>query len=757
MKEKLIIGITLMFAPLTFFAQQTKMNDFIDDLMQKMTLDEKIGQLNLLTSFGAVTGDKMSEDVEGKLKSGQIGGMFNILNPVSAREMQEIAVTKTRSKIPLIFGMDVIHGYETIFPIPLGLSSSWDTDLIERTAKEAAKEATSRGVNWNFSPMTDISRDPRWGRVSEGSGEDPFLGAAIAKAMVRGYQGDDLADAETLMACVKHFALYGAPEGGRDYNSVDMSRHQMYQYYFAPYKAAVDAGVGSIMTAFNIVDGIPSTGNKWLLTEVLRKQWNFGGFVVTDYTSIAEMEAHGLGNLQTVSAMALNAGVDMDMMSEGFTKTLKKSLAEGKVTEQEIDKACRYILEAKYKLGLFDDPYRYLPKQQKNFPNAGSRALALEAAKKSFVLLKNENQTLPLSKNKTIALIGPLADNQREMLGTWVITGKAEDAITVKKGFENHISNKSNLLYAKGANITNDDEMIKRLNYFGQEFVKKDTRSPEEMLNEAVETAKKSDVIIAVLGETHAMNGEAASRTDLNIPEAQQKLLKALKKTGKPIVLVVFSGRPLTLNWEKENCDAILAVWAGGTEAGNAVAETIFGDYNPSGKLTMTFPRNVGQIPIYYNHLNTGRPYKEGDPQTKFKSNYLDESNLPLYPFGYGLSYTTFKYSPVTVSTSELKGENTLLAEVTVTNAGKYAGEETVQLYIGDPVATVSRSLKELKGFQKIQLTSGESKTVRFEITPELLKFYNSNLEYDWEEGEFILYIGSDSSTTNRASVFWNK
>lgn len=757
MKEKLIIGITLMFAPLTFFAQQTKMNDFIDDLMQKMTLDEKIGQLNLLTSFGAVTGDKMSEDVEGKLKSGQIGGMFNILNPVSAREMQEIAVTKTRSKIPLIFGMDVIHGYETIFPIPLGLSSSWDTDLIERTAKEAAKEATSRGVNWNFSPMTDISRDPRWGRVSEGSGEDPFLGAAIAKAMVRGYQGDDLADAETLMACVKHFALYGAPEGGRDYNSVDMSRHQMYQYYFAPYKAAVDAGVGSIMTAFNIVDGIPSTGNKWLLTEVLRKQWNFGGFVVTDYTSIAEMEAHGLGNLQTVSAMALNAGVDMDMMSEGFTKTLKKSLAEGKVTEQEIDKACRYILEAKYKLGLFDDPYRYLPKQQKNFPNAGSRALALEAAKKSFVLLKNENQTLPLSKNKTIALIGPLADNQREMLGTWVITGKAEDAITVKKGFENHISNKSNLLYAKGANITNDDEMIKRLNYFGQEFVKKDTRSPEEMLNEAVETAKKSDVIIAVLGETHAMNGEAASRTDLNIPEAQQKLLKALKKTGKPIVLVVFSGRPLTLNWEKENCDAILAVWAGGTEAGNAVAETIFGDYNPSGKLTMTFPKSVGQIPIYYNHLNTGRPYKEGDPQTKFKSNYLDESNLPLYPFGYGLSYTTFKYSPVTVSTSELKGETTLIAETTVTNTGKYDGEETVQLYIGDPVATVSRSLKELKGFQKIQLTPGESKTVRFEITPELLKFYNSNLEYDWEEGEFILYIGSDSSTTNRASVFWNK
>lgn len=757
MKEKLIIGITLMFAPLTFFAQQTKMNDFIDDLMQKMTLDEKIGQLNLLTSFGAVTGDKMSEDVEGKLKSGQIGGMFNILNPVSAREMQEIAVTKTRSKIPLIFGMDVIHGYETIFPIPLGLSSSWDTDLIERTAKEAAKEATSRGVNWNFSPMTDISRDPRWGRVSEGSGEDPFLGAAIAKAMVRGYQGDDLADAETLMACVKHFALYGAPEGGRDYNSVDMSRHQMYQYYFAPYKAAVDAGVGSIMTAFNIVDGIPSTGNKWLLTEVLRKQWNFGGFVVTDYTSIAEMEAHGLGNLQTVSAMALNAGVDMDMMSEGFTKTLKKSLAEGKVTEQEIDKACRYILEAKYKLGLFDDPYRYLPKQQKNFPNAGSRALALEAAKKSFVLLKNENQTLPLSKNKTIALIGHLADNQREMLGTWVITGKAEDAITVKKGFENHISNKSNLLYAKGANITNDDEMIKRLNYFGQEFVKKDTRSPEEMLNEAVETAKKSDVIIAVLGETHAMNGEAASRTDLNIPEAQQKLLKALKKTGKPIVLVVFSGRPLTLNWEKENCDAILAVWAGGTEAGNAVAETIFGDYNPSGKLTMTFPRNVGQIPIYYNHLNTGRPYKEGDPQTKFKSNYLDESNLPLYPFGYGLSYTTFKYSPVTVSTSELKGETTLIAETTVTNTGKYDGEEIVQLYIGDPVATVSRSLKELKGFQKIQLTPGESKTVRFEITPELLKFYNSNLEYDWEEGEFILYIGSDSSTTNRASVFWNK
>ena len=740
-------------------AQQNdaKMDKFINELMLKMTLDEKIGQLNLLASPEAITGEKVSEDISNKIKTGKVGGMFNALDIETVRSLQKIAVSQTRLKIPLIFGIDAIHGYETIFPIPLGLSCSWDMDLIERTARETARESTSRGSNWNYSPMVDISRDPRWGRIAEGNGEDPFLGAEIARAMIRGYQGNNLANAQTMMACVKHFALYGASEAGRDYNTVDMSRYQMYQYYFEPYKASIEAGVGSVMTSFNVVDAVPASANKWLLTDVLRKQWGFKGFVVTDYSAIAEMQAHGLGDLQTASAMSLKAGADMDMMSDGFVNTLQKSLSEGKVTEKEIDRACRYVLEAKYKLGLFEDPFRYIPKKKENFPTKESRALALEAAKKSFVLLKNSNQILPLSANKNIALIGPLADNQREMLGTWVLAGKGEDAISVKQGFENHKEKGAKILYAKGANITDNDDIIKRLNYFGQNFVTKDTRSAEEMLKEAVEVAQKSDIIVAVLGESQTMSGESASRTDLDLPPSQQKLLKALKETGKPIVLVLFHGRPLTLNWESEHCDAILATWAGGTEAGNAVAEVLYGKYNPAGKLTMTFPKNVGQIPIYYNHLNTGRPYKDGNDGTKYKSNYLDQTNSPLYPFGYGLSYTSFEYGKIKTNKTNLQGNTSLIAEVSVKNTGKFAGEEVIQLYIGDPVASVSRSLKELKGFQKIKLNPNETKTVRFEITPEMLKFYNSDLTYDWEEGEFIIYIGNNSDTNNKVHVHWKK
>lgn len=757
MKKLLLIGVIVSLSCPSF--SQNDITAKAKQLLAKMTLEEKIGQLNLIIPGGAaVTGSVVSTDVENKIKKGLVGGLFGITTPEKVRKAQDLAVKGSRLHIPMIFGLDVIHGHKTIFPIPLGLSASWDMKLIEESAVTAAKEATADGLNWAFSPMVDIARDARWGRISEGSGEDPYLGGEIAKAMVRGYQGTDLSKNNTLMACVKHFALYGAAEAGREYNTVDMSRIKMYEYYLPPYKAAVDAGAGSIMSSFNEIDGVPATGNKWLLTDLLRKQWGFKGFVVSDYTSLNEMEAHGIGDIQGLSAQALKAGLDMDMVGEGMLATLARSVKEGKVSVTDIDAACLRILEAKYKLGLFDDPYRYIDESRpaKDILTAENRAVARRVAAHSMVLLKNSNQVLPLKKSGTIALVGPLADNRRNMLGTWVVAGDWKQSVSVLEGMKNVAGNNVNIITAKGANITDDTALfLKRVNALGVE-AEIDARTPAQMIDEAVAAANKADVVVAVVGESSNMSGESSSRADISIPASQQALLKALAKTGKPLVIVLFNGRPLTLVWENEQASAILDAWAPGTEAGNAVADVLFGNYNPSGKITATFPRSVGQIPIYYNHKNTGRPF-DGTGFPKFKSNYLDESNDPLYPFGYGLSYTKFEYSPVMLSKTNLKGNETLTATVTLSNTGKYAGEEVVQLYITDPVASVTRSVKDLKGFQKIMLQPGESKDISFQITTEQLSFFNSDLKKVWEPGKFIVRIGTNSAQLQSAELQWNK
>lgn len=743
--KKLILILTLI--SFHNFAQKVSKQMFINGLMKKMTLDEKIGQLNLLTAGEATTGSTVSTDIEKKIKAGQLGGLFSISTPQRIRKVQEIAVNQSRMKIPMIFGMDVIHGYRTLFPIPLGLSCSWDMSVIERSAQIAASEASADGICWTYSPMVDVSRDPRWGRISEGSGEDPFLGSAIAKAMVRGYQGNNYASSSNIMACVKHYALYGAAEAGRDYNTVDMSRTRMYNEYFPPYKAAVDAGAGSVMASFNEIDGVPATANKWLLDDVLRKQWGFKGFLVTDYTGINEMIDHGIGDLQTVSVKALKAGIDMDMVGEGFLTTLKKSVAEKKVNVSEIDVACRRILSAKYDLGLFQNPYRFCDenKAKTEIFSANNRNEARKIATKSFVLLKNSNQTLPLSKKGTIALIGPLADNKENMVGTWSVSGDFPKSISVLQGIKNVAGNQVNIVSARGANITSDAKLEERVSIFGKPTYR-DSRSDAEMIEEAVKVSANADVIVATLGEAAEMTGEAASRSDISLPQNQQDLLKALLKTGKPVVLVLFTGRPLTLTWENENVPAILNVWFAGSEAGNAIADVLFGDVNPSGKLSATFPRNVGQIPIYYSHKNTGRPL--GDDSKwfqKFRSNYLDVPNSPLFPFGYGLSYTTFQYSDIKLSKNSLTQTDKIMASVEVKNTGNFDGEEVVQLYIHDKVGSITRPVKELKGFEKIMLKKGESKMVSFTISVNDLKFYDNNLNYKAEAGEFELMIGTNS------------
>ena len=740
------------------FAQDAKMKMYVDALMKKMTLDEKIGQLNLVTPGGGVaTGAVVSSDVELKIKKGNVGGLFGVIGVDKIKQAQELAVNNSRLHIPLIFGSDVIHGYKTTFPIPLALSCSWDTEMIERSARIAASEASADGLSWVFSPMVDIARDPRWGRIAEGAGEDPYLGSKIAAAMVKGYQGNDLAANNTVMACVKHYALYGAAEAGRDYNTTDMSRIKMYEYYLPPYKAAVEAGAGSMMSSFNEVDGIPASANKFLMTDVLRKQWGFKGFVVTDYTAINEMIDHGMGNLQTVSALALNAGIDMDMVGEGFLTTLKKSLKERKVTQQQIEIACRRILEAKYKLGLFDDPYRYCntSRATKEVLSNDKRLAAREFAEHSFVLLKNNNQALPLKKSGTIALIGPLANNKSNMLGTWAVSGDNQLSIPVLDGIKNMIGSGINIMYAKGANISDDAAIVKEANVFGEK-IDIDKRSPQDLITEAVTTANSADVIVAVVGEASEMSGESASRSDIGLPASQVELIKALKKTGKPLVLVIMSGRPLTLPAESEMATAILQVWFAGHEAGNAIADVLFGNYNPSGKTTITFPRNIGQIPIYYNHKNTGRPLV-GEEWQKFRSDYLDIPNTPLYPFGFGLSYTSFSYSDVKISNNNPRGNQTVIASAKITNTGKYAGEEVVQLYISDPVASVARSVKDLRGFKKIMLQPGESKEVSFAVTTEDIKFYNASLQKVWEPGEFIIQIGTNSQNVKSAKINWNK
>ena len=756
MKTSVVLFVFIIGFLQFSFAQEirnSEMDAYIGKLMQQMTLQEKIGQLNLVTPGGGIlTGSVVSSGVEENLRAGKIGGIFGISGPKKIRKAQDLAVKESRLGIPLLFGSDVIHGYKTTFPIPLGLSCSWDMGLIEKTAQIAAQEATADGIFWNFSPMVDIARDPRWGRIAEGAGEDPFLGSQIAKAMVKGYQGDDLTDENTMMATVKHFALYGAAEAGRDYNTVDMSRLRMFNDYLPPYKAAVEAGAGCIMSSFNDVEGVPASGNKWLLTELLRNQWIFNGFVVSDYTSVMEMTAHGMGDLQTVSALCLKAGLDMDMVSEGFLTTLEKSLKEGKVSENEINLACRRVLEAKYKLGLFDDPYRYIDESrpEKDILTKENRKFARKTAARSFVLLKNETKVLPLKKSGAIALIGPLADSQNNMLGTWAPSGDHKLAVNVIDGFKNVVDGKVEIFYAKGANIVDDPDYAKKINIFGLK-AEIDKRSPEEMIQEALMVTENADVIVAVVGEASEMTGESANRTNLLLPESQKKLIRALAETGKPLVLVMMTGRPLALVEELKLADALLQTWHPGVEAGNAIADVIFGDYNPSGKLTATFPRNVGQIPIFYSSRNTGRP-QGSDTFEKFKSNYLDVENSPLFPFGYGLSYTTFEYSEFNLSSSEMSPSGKITASITVKNTGNFDGEEVVQLYIRDVVASITRPLIELKGFEKIFLKKGESKQVTFKLSLEELKFYNSDLNYIAEPGDFEIYVGGNSKDCLKAT-----
>lgn len=762
----------LLLSVITSFAQTNKNTSnnsiapkdiFVKDLLSKMTLDEKLGQLNLPTSGDITTGKANSSNIAKKIEEGKVGGLFNIKSVEKIREVQKVAVEKSRLKIPLLFGMDVIHGYETTFPIPLGLSCTWDMNLIEQTARMAALEATSDGINWTFSPMVDISRDPRWGRVSEGSGEDQYLGSAIAKAMVNGYQNNDLSAKNSMISCVKHFALYGAPEAGRDYNTVDMSRIRMYNEYFPPYKAAIDAGVGSVMASFNEVDGIPASGNKWLLTEVLRNQWDFNGFLVTDYTGIPEMIQHGIGDLQTVSALAINAGVDMDMVGEGLLSTLKKSVEEGKVSIETINKACARILEAKYDLGLFTNPYKNCDgKDTKLIFSKENRSFARKVASESMVLLKNspygteKQPILPLKKQGIIAVIGPMANTAHNMAGTWSVATKQDKSITVLEGIKTIIGNQAEIVHAQGCNIDYDSQFQARTTMFGKE-IPWDVRTKEEMLKEALEVSKNADVIIAVIGESAEMSGESSSRTNLDLTEAQKDLIYELKKTGKPIVLVLFTGRPLVIVDENENFSSILNVWFPGSEAGLAIADVLFGDVNPSGKLTATWPRNVGQIPIYYSHKKTGRPLGDNKIKDcgfeKFLSNYLDVCNTPLYPFGYGLSYTNFDYSNLEISNTKLSKGQKIEVSVKITNSGNFDGKEIVQLYIRDLVGSVTRPVKELKGFKKIAISKGKTEKVTFELSEEDLKFYNSDLNYVSEPGQFEIFVGPNSDTSNKITL----
>ncbi|MGY3089390.1 beta-glucosidase [Hymenobacter sp. UYAg731] len=730
-----------------------KMKQYLDGLMAKMTTEEKIGQLNLVSVGFDVTGPVVSKDVDANIRKGLVGGVFNTYTPIAVRKLQEMALKESRLHIPLMFGYDVIHGHRTIFPTALGLSASWDLKAIEQSARIAAEEASADGLDWVFSPMVDIARDARWGRISEGAGEDPYLGSRIAEAMVRGYQGpgNDLTNATSVMACLKHFALYGAAEAGREYNTTDMSKQRMYNEYLPPYKAAVDAGVGSVMSSFNDINGTPATANKWLMTDLLRKQWGFQGFVATDYTAIPELIDHGMGNAEQVAALALNAGIDQDMVGEEFLKYTALNLKSGAVAPAQLDAACRRILEAKYKLGLFTDPYRKVSAERatSTLMKPEFIAAARDIARRSMVLLKNERSALPLKKTGSIALIGPLANRQRDVIGSWSGAGDWHQAVSVEQGLRAAAPGLK-ITYAKGANIADDQQMLDRLQAHGGEL-ELDKRSTEDMIKEAVQVAQAADVVVAVVGESQGMTGEAAARADIGLPGQQLALLKALKATGKPLVLVLMNGRPLALPWENQNADAILETWFAGTQAGNAIADVLFGDYNPSGKITASFPLTVGQEPIYYNHKNTGRPYG-GVKLDKYKSRYLDAPNDPLYPFGFGLSYTSFTYGKPTVSKATIGPAETLTVSVTVQNTGNMDGEEVAQFYLRDMVGSISRPVSELKGFQKVLLKKGESKTLTFRLAPDALKFYNNDLKFAAEPGDFQVMVGGNSRDVQMAT-----
>ena len=727
-------------------SQDPGMHQFVEQLLQQMTLDEKIGQLNLVAIGFDVTGPVVSQNVHDNIRNGRVGGVFNTFTPVAARKLQQMAVKQTRLGIPLLLGYDVIHGHRTIFPIPLGLAASWDMAAIEKSARIAAEEASADGLNWVFSPMVDIARDPRWGRVAESAGEDPWYGGQVAKAMVKGYQTDDLTKKEAVMACLKHFALYGAAEAGRDYNTVDMSLPRMFQEYLPPYQAAIEAGIGSVMTAFNEVNGVPATANKWLLNDLLRQQWGFRGLVVSDYTALNELVAHGAGQNEADAArLALAAGTDMDMVGEVYLQHLGLLVRDGAVTEAQVEAACRRVLEAKYKLGLFRDPYRGVSEKRaaQVLMNPDFRAAARAIARQSLVLLKNQGQVLPLKKQGSIALVGPLARSQRDLIGNWSGAGDWEMAVTVEQGIRQVTGNTVQIHYAKGANISDDAQMIERLNAHGGNL-EIDPRPAEELIREAVAAAQQADVVVAVVGESQGMSGEAASRADIGLPAPQLALLKALKTTGKPLVVLLMNGRPLTLAWENAHADALLETWFAGTEAGHAIADALFGDYNPAGKLTVTFPQHVGQVPLYYNYKQTGRPFG-GQALDKYKSRYLDVANEPLFPFGFGLSYTSFRYSQPVLNKTTMRPGETLQVQLHVTNTGNFDGEEVVQLYLQDVVGSLTRPVKELKAYRKLSLKRGETKSLTFTLTVEDLKFYNQHLQYIYEPGEFNVFVGPNS------------
>jgi len=705
-------------------AETREMNRFIDNLMKEMTLEEKIGQLTLFTSDMDHTGPFVRDHYIEDIKAGRVGAIFNAYTAEYTRELQKMAVEETRLGIPMLFGYDVIHGHRTIFPIPLGETATWDMEAIQESARIAALEATAEGLHWTFSPMIDVIRDPRWGRVAESSGEDPFLTAQVARAKVRGYQGDDLKDLHTMLATAKHFAAYGAPQAGRDYHTVDMSEITLRNKFLPPFKATVEEDIATFMTAFNDLFGVPATGNEYLLTQILRDEWGFEGFVVTDYTSINEMVPHGFARDEKHAAeLAINAGVDMDMQGSVFNDYLAELVDEGKVSEKTIDKAVRRILTMKYKLGLFEDPYRYSdPAREKKYVMTEEHiAFARDFSRKSIVLLKNKNNTLPLADDvKSIALIGPMADNQRDLIGSWSAAGDYTKSVTLKQGIINRQGNRTRINYAQGTTVNDPDR---------------------SGFPEAIRAAAASDVVIMALGEHYWQSGEAASRSNIDLPGVQEELFNEIVKLGKPVIVVLMNGRPLTLENVDEKASAILETWFLGTTTGDAIADVLFGDYNPSGKLPVSFPRNVGQIPIFYNERNTGRPKSED----KFTSKYLDVPNSPLYPFGFGLSYTTFEYSDIILSSDEMKMNETLTASVYITNTGDRTGEEVVQLYIRQLVGSITRPVKELKAFGKISLEPGERKEFTFELTWKDLAFYNANNEFKAEPGEFHLFIGTNS------------
>lgn len=746
--KKTFLLLAVLLSVTTSFAQKKSMDQYIDDLMAKMTLDEKVGQLNLLPGGDITTGAGMNSPLAALIQKGELGSVLNVMGVDKAKALQELAVKKSRLGIPLLIGQDVIHGYETIFPIPLAQGCSWDPQAVELGARVAAKEASADGVNWVYSPMVDVAHDPRWGRVSEGYGEDPYLSGVMGAAAVRGYQNGEY----PVAACLKHYALYGATEAGKDYSSVDMSRLRMYNQYLPPYKAAVDAGVWSVMSSFNLVDGVPATGNEWLINHVLRDQWGFKGFLVTDYGSIGEMPILGFGDLKTSTIQAFKAGTDMDMCSNAYTKYLKEALNEGSITMAQIDTAVRRVLEAKYKLGLFSDPYRYcnVKRGKTDMYNSDSRKAARDMAAETFVLLKNDNNILPLKRQGTIALVGPLADTRNNIPGTWCFAYKPELYSTIKESMQRYLGNSAKLVYAQGSNIYADSTMQANAS-FGKTIKWGDSK---KMLDEAVEAAKSSDVVVACLGELAEMSGESSTRTNLNLPDVQKNLLKALLATGKPVVLLNFSGRPTILTWESQNVPAIMNVWFGGSETGDALCDVLFGDKVPTGKLVNTLPRSMGQIPIFYNHLSGSRDIPDGSSSfRKYQSNYIDETTGPLYPFGYGLSYTTYKYSDVSLSAPSMSKEGKVTATVNVTNTGDRDGDEVVEFYIHGKTSHIVRPVKELKGFQRVHIAKGETKTISFDIDANTLNYLDAEGKPFLDPGDFEIMIGPNSRDVKTAEL----